>query len=796
MTPLRRRLGLAACVVLGVVAATTPALAAPTAAPRSTVLVALTPAAPHTLARLAKAHATSAAAREAAVAATLPTAAVRRTAAGWLTGHGFTVTAAGPFTLTASAPTATVDALLAGGRVPAALRGVVDGVVGVVGQHRWHALGSWPSGVATPSTLTHAYARPSGARGATATVATVQFSGWPALGHPNSGDLADWAAQAGVAVPHVTAVSVNGASVTTPDGQGGDLEVALDQESLLAVAPAAAQRVYVTTNDSVGGIAVWDRILQDVRDGVRITAVSTSWGMCERYFPQAEVDAVEQDLSALAGLGVTVFAASGDSGADDCGSAPGVDYPASSPEVVGVGGTDLTATATGYRETAWDGSGGGVSTVFTRPAWQQSVGTGFGSGRLVPDISSEADPADGLAVLDSAYDPGHWLQVGGTSLAAPTQAGLYAATLAAAGHPDGALVEAHKALYAAPASGFRDVTSGNNGGYATKTGYDLVTGRGAPQWSALSATVAGVTVRAPLASRSLTVPVSVTGSVALPVSGWAAGEHGQVSCADATSSTVPATATLAAGADRRTAVDVLARLGDGSCVTVSRPVTLDRARPVAAAHASVARPRSTPAFRASWSGADPSPASGVTGYRVTLERRVGTTVRRVWTRAYPRRGTSVVTGRGGDTYRVLVHAVDAAGNTSAGAASPWVSVPVSGRRLSRSSGWRLVANRRAYGGALVASASRHTWLRRTVTGRVVSLDVTRMRSGGYAAVYADGHFVRRINLYAATTRWHQTVRLARWRRAGRHTIVIRPLGRHCRAARASTVAVDALLIQQ
>ncbi len=420
----------------------------------------------------------------------------------WLTAHGFAVEATGPLTVTATAPAAAVQRALGSGGVPAGLAADVRSVVTEADGHRWHPH-TLPGGT-LPETFVGAYARPLAALGAGATVATVQFSGWSALADPAGADLGTWAAAAGVTLPPITTIGVNGASPTTPDGSGGDIEVALDQEALLAVAPAAAQRVYVTTNgDAVGGVAVWDRILADVRDGIRITAVSTSWGACETYFGRSQISAIEQDLAALSALGVSVFAASGDSSAYDCGStSPGVDYPAASPSVVGVGGTDLRTDTSGYVETAWggstvdyqpgDGSGGGVSSLFARPAWQQSVATSLPAGRVVPDIAAEAAPNHGLAVR---YESS-WYLLGGTSLAAPTQAGIYAATLAAAGRPDGTPVEVHTALYGAAASAFRDITVGTNHVYAATAGYDAVTGLGGPQWSALSTALTGTAAAA------------------------------------------------------------------------------------------------------------------------------------------------------------------------------------------------------------------------------------------------------------------------------------------------------------
>jgi hypothetical protein len=186
-----------------------------------------------------------------------------------------------------------------------------------------------------------------------------------------------------------------------------------------------------------------------------------------------------------------IAAAAGDSGylnwdfVAEFGQAPGVpDVPASLPSVVAVGGTSLKLTSTGARkgESVWNDSGppsgrefkrfaaggGGCSTAFTAPSWQQSTpawaSSGCGSKRLDNDISAVADPYTGFDVYDSyVFEPefkAGWLTVGGTSLSSPLVTGLYG--LAGGGH--GTSYPA-TALYAhvGQASTVYDVTKGGNG---------------------------------------------------------------------------------------------------------------------------------------------------------------------------------------------------------------------------------------------------------------------------------------------------------------------------------------------
>ena len=171
--------------------------------------------------------------------------------------------------------------------------------------------------------------------------------------------------------------------------------------------------------------------------------------------------------------GVAVTASSGDSGY-------GVQFPAASQYVTSVGGTSLNQTGnTGTRnatETAWSGAGSGCSAFISKPPWQTDSCTQ----RTVADVSAVADPNTGVWVYDTyGGDPG-WLQFGGTSVASPIVAGVYAL----AGQP-GATDTPAANPYAHTASLF-DITSGSNGSCGgtylctAKVGYDGPTGLGTP----------------------------------------------------------------------------------------------------------------------------------------------------------------------------------------------------------------------------------------------------------------------------------------------------------------------------
>jgi kumamolisin len=129
-------------------------------------------------------------------------------------------------------------------------------------------------------------------------------------------------------------------------------------------------------------------------------------------------------------------------------------------------------------ETAWTGSGGGVSSLFARPAWQTGPGVPAGDKRLVPDVSAAADPNTGALVILHGHDN----QIGGTSWSAPVWAGI-CALLNEARVTAGKPAHGYLAPLLYPLAGtdcFRDITSGSNGAYRSAAGYDQVTGLGSP----------------------------------------------------------------------------------------------------------------------------------------------------------------------------------------------------------------------------------------------------------------------------------------------------------------------------
>ena len=149
-----------------------------------------------------------------------------------------------------------------------------------------------------------------------------------------------------------------------------------------------------------------------------VSVVSMSWGSGEF----AGESAYDGAFTTPAGhAGVTFVASSGDSGTTE--------YPSASPNVLSVGGTTLSVTSTGaiVSETGWSGSGTGYSTYESAPSWQT---TGLNSSaRTTPDVAWDANPSTGVSVYDSVPyygQSGGWFTVGGTSVGAPSWAGLIA----------------------------------------------------------------------------------------------------------------------------------------------------------------------------------------------------------------------------------------------------------------------------------------------------------------------------------------------------------------------------------
>jgi len=313
-------------------------------------------------------------------------------------------------------------------------------------------------------------------------------------------DLSTYFGNLGVPAPQVVSVPVDGArNSPTGDPSGPDGEVTLDIEIAGAIAPKAKIAVYFAPNSDAGFIDAVSQALHDASN--RPSVLSISWGGPEASWTEQAITSFNDTLRSAVALGVTVCAASGDSGSSDGAYDGGdsVDFPAASPYVLACGGTHLTAAAGGKaisREVVWnDGAnggatGGGVSARFALPPWQEGLQATRADGsvaplsnRGVPDVAADASPGSGYEVLID----GQAAPVGGTSAVAPLFAGLIARINAQASKPAGFV---NATLYRA-ASAFNDITSGNNGSYAAAPGWDACTGLGSPKGRSIAAALAG-----------------------------------------------------------------------------------------------------------------------------------------------------------------------------------------------------------------------------------------------------------------------------------------------------------------
>lgn len=402
------------------------------------------------------------------------------------------------------------------------------------GQVQPNALGS-PSGL-SPAQLRTAYGFDQVKFGSVVGDGTGQtIAIVDAYNDPNIvADLAAFDQQFGLAPPpSFTVIGQSGSTLlpgTDPAGRGNSwaLETSLDVEWAHAAAPNA--KIVLVEANSASDSNLYAAV-NIARNYPGVSVVSMSWGGGEI----SGQSAYDQYFTTPAGhTGVTFVASSGDNGAYDPNTTTkDVSYPASSPNVLAVGGTTLNVNSAGtyISESGWGsgttsglngGSGGGISRIVRQPTWQKGVVTQSTTYRAVPDVSMVADPASGVAVVDS-YDfrTSPWIQIGGTSLAAPLWAGIVAVAdqgraLAGQSSLDGATQTLPK-IYALPTTDFHDIKTGNNG-FAAGPGYDLVTGRGTPIVNLLAVDLAGT-------NSGTVAPVPVIGAMSVAPASVTAGTN-------------------------------------------------------------------------------------------------------------------------------------------------------------------------------------------------------------------------------------------------------------------------------
>lgn len=283
-------------------------------------------------------------------------------------------------------------------------------------------------------------------------------------------DLAIFCAQFGLPAPKFHVVYASGHEPAQDPTGGWEVEESLDVQWSHAMAPGATIYLVEAADNSLtnlyGAVAVANSLVASSGGG----DISMSWGSGE-FTQERSVDPL------FTAPGIVYVAAVGD--------APGVLYPSASPNVVSAGGTTIsrnTSNGNFTLENTWQDAGGGLSLVEPRPSFQNGVASIVGNARGTPDISFDSNPNTGVWVYDSNAVSGvGWYIVGGTSVAAPSLAGIInrSATFRHSSQSE------NQTLYNNLFNGFefRDISYGSCGLYIgtfAVPGYDLCTGIGSP----------------------------------------------------------------------------------------------------------------------------------------------------------------------------------------------------------------------------------------------------------------------------------------------------------------------------
>jgi subtilase family serine protease len=320
---------------------------------------------------------------------------------------------------------------------------------------------SGPSGY-NPADLRAAYALGT-TGGAGQTIAIVD-----AYDDPNAeNDVNVYRAQFGIAACTTAngcfrKVNQSGGTSYPRSNGGWGQEISLDLDMASAICPSCHILLVEASSNSFANLAA----AVDRAAAMGASVISNSYGGSEY---SGEVN----DQAHFNHPGVAITASSGDNGY-------GVEFPAASQYVTAVGGTTLTraSNSRGFSETVWSGAGSGCSAYIAKPSWQTNAAC---SRRTVADVSAVANPSTGVSVYDSfAYrGASGWLVFGGTSVAAPIIASVYALAGNAASLVAGSYPYSHT-------SSLFDITSGSNGSCGGSllctagAGYDGPTGLGTP----------------------------------------------------------------------------------------------------------------------------------------------------------------------------------------------------------------------------------------------------------------------------------------------------------------------------
>ena len=448
--------------------------------------------------------------------------------------------------------------------LPAALVPFVVGIAGLNNHYRatHHAV---PSPLASATPVVGAYS-PTDIKTAY-DVMPLAARGYLGGGQPlglfeldvfNRANISTYDAQYGLSTTSPSSVAVDGG----PTPAGGEIEVELDIEVMHAIAPSAPITVWAGPNTDQGAIDTYNAMVTSNTT----PANSTSWGQCEPSTTASIIVTLDNIFKQAAAQGQSFYAASGDTGAFDCKGNPSstftglaVDNPADDPFVTGVGGTTLRlGTSRTYgSESAWSdqtrnpplGSGGGLSTIFSTPAWQAGSGVTnsySNAMRQVPDVSLNSDPKTGYSIYATGNGTTGWFVIGGTSAAAPAWAAFTS------------LLNQFRAAYDSPRLGFanptlyrlgsttplyppfHDVITGDNLYYPATAAWDYATGWGSFDAYNLARGASGARLRVLSLSSQPPIPAR-SAPPAVPRSGSINRSLGRVQTTQKSSSSGPAT---------------------------------------------------------------------------------------------------------------------------------------------------------------------------------------------------------------------------------------------------------------
>ncbi|HJZ02499.1 MAG TPA: putative Ig domain-containing protein [Streptosporangiaceae bacterium] len=296
----------------------------------------------------------------------------------------------------------------------------------------------------------------SAADGSGTTVAVVDAYNDPTA----ASDLATYRSAAGLpalTTGQFTVYNQNGQTsplpATAPASDDWTLEEALDVDMVSAICPLCKIDLVEANNDTGNGLFVAE---QTAATTLGVKYISNSWGGRET----SSDTAMDSEYFGVSGV---VYTAS----AGDSAYSGGVIYPATSPHVVGVGGTSLNTASNsrGWTESVWktsstEGTGSGCSAVEPQPSWQSSISliTAACSHRVDNDVAADADPNTGAAVYDTSNGNGGWNEVGGTSESSP----MIAAVFALAGNNGNGGNNAADSIYTHTGN-LNEVTASSNG---------------------------------------------------------------------------------------------------------------------------------------------------------------------------------------------------------------------------------------------------------------------------------------------------------------------------------------------